>query len=246
MTARQTHLQRSAATRAKLISAATASLIEQGYAATTAVEVCRRAGVTRGAFNHHYLRLSDLFAEVLDEVYARFAPAGDENDDERGSESGDAARDTLEYRLERGLEVYTMPEFKAILELWLACRNDRQLGKALFARVAKPHFEEHARATWNRAFPEMECIAATVGDHAHVGRRILDMRLDRQHIAKLGDWIDLKSFGVSHDHSLEPLPVTKLDRGRVPQVRLDTEHLLRVIDRIPNADILRATLRRRF
>ena len=100
------------------------------------MEVCRRAGVTRGAFNHHYLRLSDLFAEVLDEVYARFAPAGDENDDERGSERGAAARDTLEYRLERGLEVYTMPEFKAILELWLACRNARQLGKALFARIA--------------------------------------------------------------------------------------------------------------
>lgn len=110
--------------KAKLVEAATASLVERGYAATTAVEVCRRAGVTRGAFNHHYTSLGDLCGDVLDDLYTRFSIGRDE------------PQATLQSMLEQALSVYALPEFKAVLELWLACRNDAKLGADLFAKVA--------------------------------------------------------------------------------------------------------------
>jgi len=124
LTARQTHIQRSTATKAKLVDAATASLVARGYAATTTVEICRRAGVTRGAFNHHYASIGDLFGDVLDELYARFSSGRDDS------------QVTLQSMLAQALSVYALPEFKAVLELWLACRNDETLGARLFAKGA--------------------------------------------------------------------------------------------------------------
>lgn len=124
MNVRQTHIQRSTATKSKLVEAATASLVERGYGATTSVEICRRAGVTRGAFNHHYASLGDLYGDVLDDLYARFSSGSDD------------PRATLQSTLEQALSVYALPEFKAVLELWLACRNDENLGAGLFAKVA--------------------------------------------------------------------------------------------------------------
>ena len=46
-TRRPTQAERTAAMKQRLIDAAISSLIENGYAHTTSVEVCRRAGVTR-------------------------------------------------------------------------------------------------------------------------------------------------------------------------------------------------------
>lgn len=40
--------------RAKLLEAALAAIREQGFAATSVDDLCRRAGVTKGAFFHHF------------------------------------------------------------------------------------------------------------------------------------------------------------------------------------------------
>jgi len=60
--------ERSAAMRARLIAATRTSLMDSGYGRTTTVEVCARAGVTRGALLHHFSGLPDLFAATLEEV----------------------------------------------------------------------------------------------------------------------------------------------------------------------------------
>src|ERR1700742_690465 len=67
---RHAQADRSAAMRTRLVAAAKASLMDSGYARTTAVEVCARAGVTRGALFHHFEDLSALFAATLEEVCA--------------------------------------------------------------------------------------------------------------------------------------------------------------------------------
>ena len=55
--------------RARLIAATRQSLMDHGYGRTTAVDVCRQAGVTRGALFHHFPDgLPALFAATLDEV----------------------------------------------------------------------------------------------------------------------------------------------------------------------------------
>ncbi|MDX2165897.1 MAG: TetR/AcrR family transcriptional regulator [Deltaproteobacteria bacterium] len=107
--------------RARLTAATIASLIEKGYARTTAVEVCARAGVTRGAFHHHFASLSALYAVALETLYRDLLAAAPPP-----SPSGDPHLPLQ--RLVRRIAAYTQrPEFKAVIEIWLAARNDAAL-----------------------------------------------------------------------------------------------------------------------
>ena len=64
--ARRTNRERTATTRARVLNATIEQLAEQGYAATTTVEVAERAGVSRGALVHHFPTRSDLVLSALD------------------------------------------------------------------------------------------------------------------------------------------------------------------------------------
>ena len=68
--ARRTQAERSAATRQALVDAAIELLMERGWAATTTVAVCERAGCTAWAVVHHYPSLSALLADALESLYA--------------------------------------------------------------------------------------------------------------------------------------------------------------------------------
>lgn len=126
-TPRRTQAQRSAATRAALLDAAVAVLIEEGYAQVTTARVAERAGVTRGAHLHHFGTRQALVAAAVDELAVRrelelraaiaeLPPAG------RG-------------RLQAGLDLfwagYTSPLFQAALGLWAAARTDPELREHL-------------------------------------------------------------------------------------------------------------------
>ena len=65
---KRTQAERSAATRAALVTAARELFAERGYAAVGTEEVCRRADVTRGALYHHFDGKRELFAAVYEEV----------------------------------------------------------------------------------------------------------------------------------------------------------------------------------
>jgi AcrR family transcriptional regulator len=107
--------------RARLERATVESLIERGHAGTTALEVCRRAGVTRGAFHHHFPSLSALYAAALRSLYADLTagvPPAEPGGDVRGELK----------RLARRISHFTrQPGFKAVIEIWLAARNDPEL-----------------------------------------------------------------------------------------------------------------------
>lgn len=56
------------ATRLALVGAARELFAEEGYHATAAGEIVRRAGLTRGAMYHHFEDKRDLFRAVVEEV----------------------------------------------------------------------------------------------------------------------------------------------------------------------------------
>ena len=63
--------------RTRLLDAALAVIREKGYAATSVDELCRRAGVTKGAFFHHFRSKEELavaaarhFGEMADGLFA--------------------------------------------------------------------------------------------------------------------------------------------------------------------------------
>ena len=57
--------QRSEETRARLIAAAERSFAQQGFDATGVAMICQLAGVTKGAFYHHFSSKQDVFMELL-------------------------------------------------------------------------------------------------------------------------------------------------------------------------------------
>ena len=131
-TKRRTQADRSATTRAALADAAIAVLIEQGWAAVTAIEVCNRVGVTRGAFHHHYDDLPSLLADALQRLYA-----------EMGANIRRPPTD-LAGAIDNTWAAIGNPRFKAVLEAWLAMANDPSLRAAIgpvvaeFARLVNP------------------------------------------------------------------------------------------------------------
>jgi AcrR family transcriptional regulator len=74
---RRTQAQRSAATRAALLTAAVECLFAHGYGATTTVRVAAAAGVSRGAMLHHFPSKAALmlatFEHALDLNHAFFS-----------------------------------------------------------------------------------------------------------------------------------------------------------------------------
>ena len=113
--------------RRQLIEATVASLIETGFARTTTVEICRRAGVTRGALLHHFDSLADLFAATLAHLYEQFL-AGAEGADDASAADGPVDGEAMVEGLWRH---FSRPEYKAVIELLLAARNEPELGAVL-------------------------------------------------------------------------------------------------------------------
>lgn len=122
---RRAQEDRSAATRAALADAAIDLLIERGWAAVSAVEVCKRIDVTRGAFHHHYPSLPSLLADALRRLYA-----------EMSRKDKHPVSDLLTL-LDATWTAVSNPRFKAVLEAWLAMANDPSLRAEIGPVVAE-------------------------------------------------------------------------------------------------------------
>ncbi|HVU61603.1 MAG TPA: TetR/AcrR family transcriptional regulator [Mycobacteriales bacterium] len=70
-----TQPERRAKTRAKLLDAAEAALLERGYAALTLADVAGRAGVTTGAVQRHFSTKQGLLLAVFDRAADRHVEA---------------------------------------------------------------------------------------------------------------------------------------------------------------------------
>jgi AcrR family transcriptional regulator len=63
--------ERSAATQEQLIQAVVQSLLERGYHRTSVSEICRRAGVSSSAIQHHFGGKRQLMMAVAETLHAR-------------------------------------------------------------------------------------------------------------------------------------------------------------------------------
>ncbi len=71
----RSNAERSRQTRRALLDAGRAVLTERGYDGTTSAAIFRRAGVTHGAFYHHFPHKAGLFAAVFAEVCQEYIQA---------------------------------------------------------------------------------------------------------------------------------------------------------------------------
>lgn len=151
---------RSLATRARLLDATIACVVEHGYAGASTPIICERARVSRGAQLHHYPTKAELVAAAVERLFQkrheefrrRLAMLP-----ERGAARIDAALDAL-------WEIYSGKTLVAWIEIVVAARTDRAL-KANVAALEARFFEE-AQATFVALFgdlgvPEGGAAAAT-------------------------------------------------------------------------------------
>jgi len=119
---------RAQGTRRRLLDAAVASLIENGVARTTTLEVQRRAASSRGALLHHFKSHAELLSATVEELVRR---------NETGASQTLARFTEIVDPVERAIRtmsaIVTQPSYMAELELWAIARTDDELRSTLIA-----------------------------------------------------------------------------------------------------------------
>jgi AcrR family transcriptional regulator len=124
---RRTQAERRAATRAALLDAALACLVEEGYAALTTRNVAERAGVSQGTQMHYFPTRARFVAEAVRHVAFRLAG-------ELRAGAGGRARSErrrLEELLDQVWQFHVSPVFQATMELWVVARTDAEVRAAM-------------------------------------------------------------------------------------------------------------------
>jgi AcrR family transcriptional regulator len=122
----RTQAERSEHTRELLLDATIDCLVEVGYARTTVHEICLRAGLSRGAQQHHFTTKAELMASALQHLFARL------------SQEVLASAEQLPpgpERITTGIDLlwraYSGTLSTAAMELWVAARTDPELRRVL-------------------------------------------------------------------------------------------------------------------
>jgi AcrR family transcriptional regulator len=145
-TQRRTNEQRSAEMRSALIEGCISSMCEIGYAGTTTQEMCRRAGVTSGAIQHHFGSKDDLILATLNALRAEMQDRLDAIAVLEGSvEARCAALLTELWDM-----FYGLARYMAVWEIAIGSKGD----PVFHARVIEQRFQtlEAYERTWRRTF----------------------------------------------------------------------------------------------
>ena len=127
---------RSRATRQRLLEAAVACLAEHGWAGSTVAVVAERAGVSRGAAQHHFPTREDLFTAAVEYV-------AEERSSALRDLFPDGVRGDRRAVVTALVDLYTGPLFRAALQLWVAASNEEQLRGRVTELEARVGRETH-------------------------------------------------------------------------------------------------------
>ncbi|MGY5136445.1 TetR/AcrR family transcriptional regulator [Streptomyces nigrescens] len=140
---KQPQQERSRATRFKLLEAAVSCLAERGWSGSTVAVVAERAGVSRGAAQHHFRTREDLFTAAVEHV-AEKRQGAVKAVAHNLPPAGSVARTWV--IVEELVGLYTGPLFRAALHLWVAASDEDQLRDRVTALEARVGREAHRTA----------------------------------------------------------------------------------------------------
>ncbi|MEU8900729.1 TetR/AcrR family transcriptional regulator [Nocardia sp. NPDC048505] len=135
---------RSRATRQRLLEATIDCLAERGWAAATVSVVAERAGVSRGAAQHHFPTREELITAALEYMFdTRMAQSKSEAIAVAAVAAGPARTEAVVAGL---VESYTTTLFKAALQVWTHAAADPVLRERIVPLEAKFGRIAHRRA----------------------------------------------------------------------------------------------------
>ncbi|MFG1906961.1 TetR/AcrR family transcriptional regulator [Kribbella sp. NPDC048928] len=155
---------RSRATRQRLLEAALESLAEVGYAATTVSVVATRAGVSRGAAQHHFPTRADLFAAAVE--YMTEVRLAEIRAQAARLPSGSGRTEAIVAML---ADVYTGPLFRAALHLWVAASTEEPLRQQIV------RLEAHVGRQAHRALLEVLDVSERTPGVRETVQGVLDL-----------------------------------------------------------------------
>ncbi|MBO0840677.1 MAG: TetR family transcriptional regulator [Sciscionella sp.] len=122
----RTQAERSEATRTALLDATIDGIVDLGYARCSVNEICKRAGVSRGAQQHHFATKAELTAAAIEHLTLRLRT-------EMLAKLRDqpAGKERVERAVELIWEGFSGKLSTAALELWVAARTDPELRAAM-------------------------------------------------------------------------------------------------------------------
>jgi AcrR family transcriptional regulator len=156
---RRTQEERSEATRGQLIEAAVSCLSELGYLEATVAVVAARAGVTRGAVQHHFGSRADLLIAVVDDLGLALSRSKD-------IPSGLPIAERVSQSVDQTWQLLRSPHFKAVVQIWLAMQSDKKIFAAVKAKVT--HIEDELDKKWLRLFSDVRMPTKQVTMVRHV------------------------------------------------------------------------------
>ncbi|MBM3125626.1 MAG: TetR/AcrR family transcriptional regulator [Chloroflexi bacterium] len=126
--------QRSEETRAKIIDAAIKLFSAHGYNAASVDDICSQAGVSKGAFYHHFDSKQALFLALLDGWLKTIDNAVEASGDLSAPETFMQMTKTFPYLFQTAGE--GLPMF---LEFWLQASRDKKVWEASIAPYRRYH-----------------------------------------------------------------------------------------------------------
>jgi AcrR family transcriptional regulator len=142
VTERAPKQDRSRATRQRILAAAVACLAEHGWSGSTVAVVCTRAGVSRGAAQHHFRTREELFTAAIAHMAEQWLTTVRERARALPREGPDRTYAVVDMLV----SVYTGPLFRAALHLWVAAGEQEALRPGVTALEAHMGREAHRLA----------------------------------------------------------------------------------------------------
>lgn len=118
--------ERTATSRARILDAAVACLVEEGYAGATTLRIQARAGVSRGRLLHHFPSRDQLLVAASKHLATERLRNTDP-----GPECDLPLPERIDVAIERLWATFSEPLFWAAVELWTAARTNEDLRAAL-------------------------------------------------------------------------------------------------------------------
>lgn len=150
--ASRTQEERSSETRRKLIDAAVELIVDTGFASVTTTQVADRAGVSRGAMQHHFGTRSDLLLAVVDEIWVRMHGSLELRQLNQAS-----LEDRVNAIVDRYWESFSDQLFSAVLDIWLGVRADPKLFERIDANLQNVFVESADH--WRTSFADLDIPA---------------------------------------------------------------------------------------
>jgi len=137
--------EQAVATQRKLLHIAITLLCEGGYSALTSIAVSERAGLTRGAFQHHFPNRVALLRAVVDETTAELMKLP-------VAYPGESVRERIDAAIDRYWNYFRSPNYTAVIQLSLGNFKDVAVRRWVAEEIDRS--QALLDQKWHEAFAE--------------------------------------------------------------------------------------------